>query len=80
MSQLVRIRLMRKDDPLFHEILGNIDAKLHKYGIEWLEGAWKLSTLDHAVAKVGLQPQDNLCATQVMKFIAGDLQLCIVVW
>ncbi|KAI2493157.1 hypothetical protein MHU86_21380 [Fragilaria crotonensis] len=69
MSQLARIREVRQDDPLFEQFLADLNAKLHELGIQWLGGVRPLSTIVYAVGKMGLLPERNSSAKQIMAFL-----------
>ncbi|KAI2507064.1 hypothetical protein MHU86_7333 [Fragilaria crotonensis] len=70
MSQLARIRKMQKDDPSFQRFLAVVAENIHEDGIRWLGGVRQLSTIVHALAKMGLAPQHNSSAEQIMTFLA----------
>ena len=65
MSQLGRIRQMRKDDPLFKTFLDDLAANFHTGGIAWIAKARTLATIVHAIAKMGLA--SNSSAMKIMR-------------
>ena len=72
MSQLGRIRLVEKDDPLFESFLAGINAKLHDFGIPWLGEARVLAAIVHGFAKMGLS-EENSSVKQIMAFM-GEVE------
>lgn len=83
MSQLGRIRKVRKDDPLLRAFVDDLREKLHTDGIAWIGNARPLMTIVHAIAKMGLN--SNSSAMTIMQLVdhgetaewlvdTGDLQ------
>ena len=67
MSQLGRIRQMRKDDPLFKAFLDDLSAKLHPSGIAWIAKTQTLANIVHAIAKIGLK--SNSIAMKIVRLV-----------
>ena len=67
LSQLSRIRNVRKDDPFFEDFLDDLTGKLHARGIAWIGKARTLATMVHAIAKMGLT--SSSIAMKVMKLL-----------
>ena len=72
MSQMARIRQVRRNDRLFEAFLADLNAYLQEHGIKWLGGVRQLSTIVYAIARLGLKPERNSSANQIMTFVQGD--------
>ena len=70
MSQLGRIRHMRKDDPLLKKFLADLSTKLHENGIKkWLPETRHVANIVHAIGKFRLPPNCNSSAMEIMRLV-----------
>ena len=70
MSQFGRVRLIRKDDPLFESFLDDLSAKLHDDAFAWLgKSPQGLANIVHAIAKMKLSVKGNSSAMSIMRLL-----------
>jgi hypothetical protein len=69
MSQVARIRQVRRDDPLFEAFLSDLSTKLHLHGITWLGSPREVANTVHAIAKMGLDPNSNSSVLNIMRLL-----------
>ena len=73
MSQLGRIRQIKKEDPLFGAFLADLNTNLHTHGIKWMGGVREVANIVHAIGKVGLPQTSNGSALNILR-LAGDAE------
>lgn len=72
MSHLAHNQQVRRNDRLVEAFMADLNTRLQEHGIPWLGGVRHLSTIVHAVAKLGIHPQRNSNAKGIMTFMAED--------